>query len=143
MDPPNGDFRLHLIADRRLPTLFFSASMLTSMVTNRRGHPGGSPLNPLTARKVPTKTWFLLGGDESGSLARIMHKFSTAAAKSSVLTALHSVVLLNVPYSTFAGTSVARGAAHSGRPFRRFVTSRCEKCGLVPAGADESGSLDQ
>ena len=42
-----------------------------------------------------------------------------------------SVGLLNVPYSTFAGASVARGATHSGRPFRRFVTSRCEKCGLA------------
>ena len=39
--------------------------------------------------------------------------------------------LLNVPYSTFAGASVARGATHSGRPFRRFATSRCEKCGLA------------
>ena len=42
------------------------------------------------------------------SLARIMHKFSTAATKSSALTALHSVGLLNVLKSTFAGTSVAR-----------------------------------
>ena len=40
--------------------------------------------------------------------ARIMHKFSTAVAKSSVLPALRSVGLLNVLYSTFAGTSVAR-----------------------------------
>ena len=37
-----------------------------------------------------------------------MHKFSTAATKSSALSALHSVGLLNVPYSTFAGASVAR-----------------------------------
>ena len=37
-----------------------------------------------------------------------MHKFSTASTKSSALTALHSVGLLNVPYSTLAGTSVAR-----------------------------------
>ncbi len=42
------------------------------------------------------------------TLARIMHKFSTASTKSSALTALHSVGLLNVPYSTFAGASVAR-----------------------------------
>jgi len=55
-------------------------------------------------------------------LARIMHKFSTAAAKSSFLPALHSVGLLNVPYSTFAGASVARGATHSGRRFHPFVT---------------------
>ena len=52
--------------------------------------------------------------------ARIMHKFSTAATKSSTLTALRDPQagapgLLNVPYSTFAGASVARGAAHSGR----------------------------
>ncbi len=37
-----------------------------------------------------------------------MHKFSTAVAKSSALPALRSVGLLNVPYSTFAGASVAR-----------------------------------
>ena len=33
---------------------------------------------------------------------------------------LPSVGLLNVPYSTFAGASIAR--ALSGRRFRRFVT---------------------
>ncbi len=38
--------------------------------------------------------------------------------------------LLNVPYSTFAGASVARGAAHSDRSFRRFATTWCEKSGL-------------
>jgi len=37
-----------------------------------------------------------------------MHKFSTAATKSSALPALHSVGLLNVLKSTFAGASVAR-----------------------------------
>ncbi len=37
-----------------------------------------------------------------------MHKFSTAATKSSALPVLRSVGLLNVPYSTFAGASVAR-----------------------------------
>ena len=42
-----------------------------------------------------------------------------------------SLGLLNVPYSTFPGASVTRGATHSGRPFRRFVTSGCEKCGLT------------
>ena len=36
-------------------------------------------------------------------LARIMHKFSTAAAKSSALPALRSIGLLNVLKSTFAG----------------------------------------
>ena len=41
-----------------------------------------------------------------------------------------SVGLLNVPYSTFAGASVARGATHSGRSFRRFATTWCEKSGL-------------
>ncbi len=34
-----------------------------------------------------------------------MHKFSTAATRSSALTALLSVGLLNVPYSTFARAS--------------------------------------
>ncbi len=42
------------------------------------------------------------------SLARTMHKFSTAAPKSPVLPALHSVGLLNVLKSTFAGAFVAR-----------------------------------
>ncbi len=37
-----------------------------------------------------------------------MHKFSTAATKSPTLPALRLVGLLNVPYSTFAGASVAR-----------------------------------
>ncbi len=41
-------------------------------------------------------------------IARIMHKFSTAATKPSALTAFRLVGLLNVPYSTFAGASVAR-----------------------------------
>ncbi len=39
-------------------------------------------------------------------LARIMNKFSTAATKSSALAAFHSVGLLNVLKSTFAGASV-------------------------------------
>jgi len=57
-----------------------------------------------------------------------MHKFSTAAAKSSVLPALRdpqagAPSLLNVPYSTFAGGgSVARGATHSGRRLHPFET---------------------
>ena len=48
-----------------------------------------------------------------------------------------SVGLLSVPYSTLTGADpprrvpLARGAAHSGQPFRRFVTNRCEKCGLA------------
>ncbi len=78
--------------------------------------------------------WLILHWNDSPSargavadaLARIMHKFSTAPTKSSGVRcappALHSVGLLNVPYSTFAGASVARGATHSGRRFRRFVT---------------------
>ncbi len=37
-----------------------------------------------------------------------MHKFSTASPKSLVLTVLRLVGLLSVPYSTLAGTSVAR-----------------------------------
>ena len=55
--------------------------------------------------------------DLDRALARIMHKFSTAPTKSSVVLcappALHSVGLLNVPYSTFAGASVARLARSS------------------------------
>ncbi len=61
-----------------------------------------------------------------------MHKFSTASPKSLVLTVLHDPQagapgLLSVPYSTLAGAdpkagALARGAAHSGRRFRRFVT---------------------
>ena len=47
------------------------------------------------------------------TLARIMHKFSTASPQSSVLTVLRdpqagAPCLLSVPYSTLAGTSVAR-----------------------------------
>ena len=66
-------------------------------------------------------------------MARIMHKFSTAATKSSGV--LHRLCdpqagapgLLNVPYSTFAGAdpqtgAPAGGATKSGRRFRRFVT---------------------
>ncbi len=49
-----------------------------------------------------------LGGISLSSLARIMHKFSTASRKSLVLTVLRSVGLLSVPYSTLAGASVAR-----------------------------------
>ena len=69
------------------------------------------------------------------NLTRISHTPSTASAQSSGLTVLRDPQagtpgLLNVPYSTFAGASVARGATHSDRPFRRFVTSRCEKSGL-------------
>ena len=37
-----------------------------------------------------------------------MYKFFTAATKSSALTAFHSVGLLNVLKSTFAGVSVVR-----------------------------------
>jgi len=37
-----------------------------------------------------------------------MHKFSTTATKSFALPVLRSVGLLNVPYSTFAGASIAR-----------------------------------
>ena len=42
-------------------------------------------------------------------------------------TAFRSVGLLSVPFSTLAVSSVAGGATHSGRPFRRFVTTKCEK----------------
>ncbi len=55
---------------------------------------------------------------------------------------LHSVGLLNVPYSTFTGawgTPLAGRRAWSGRPFHRFVTRRCEKCGLVAGGSFDKG----
>ncbi len=64
-------------------------------------------------------------------LARISHTQSTAAADMAASTAFRSVGLLNVPYSTFAGASVARGAPHSDRSFRRFATTWCEKSGQV------------
>ncbi len=67
------------------------------------------------------------------ALARTMHKFSTAATKSSGV--LHrprdpqagAPGLLNVANSTFAGAypqagAPRRGATHSGRRFRRLVT---------------------
>ncbi len=41
-------------------------------------------------------------------VARIMHKFSTVPPKPSALTALRSLGLLDVPYSTPAVPSVAR-----------------------------------
>ncbi len=49
--------------------------------------------------------------------------------------ALHSVGLLNVPYSTFAGAdpqtgALPRGATHSDRRFRRFVTRTYAYSGL-------------
>ncbi len=42
----------------------------------------------------------------------MMHKFFTVAPKPSALTALRSLVLLDVPYSTPAVTSVARLVRH-------------------------------
>jgi len=52
-----------------------------------------------------------------------MHKFSTAVPKLSALTVLHSVGLLNVLQGVrLRGPTIARGATHSGRPFRHFVT---------------------
>ena len=50
--------------------------------------------------------------------------------------------LLNVPYSTFAGASVARGATHSDRSFRRFATTWCEKSGLVSRPDHASSGLE-
>ena len=57
-----------------------------------------------------------------------MHKFSTAPTKSSALTARPANAgapgLLNVLQRVrLRAPSVARSAAHSGRRFRRFVTS--------------------
>ncbi len=44
-----------------------------------------------------------------------MHKFSTAVPKSSALTVLHSVGLLNVLQGVrLRGPTIARGATHSG-----------------------------
>jgi len=64
-----------------------------------------------TPSRSPQMSWY--SWDET--LARTMHKFSTAATKSSVVlcapTALHSVGLLNVPYSTFAGASDPQAGA--------------------------------
>ena len=51
-----------------------------------------------------------------------MHRFSTVPPKPSALTALRLLWLLDVPYSTPAVPSVARGATHSGRRFRHLVT---------------------
>ena len=62
------------------------------------------------------------------ALARISHHASTASAESSVLTALRSVGLLNVLHE-YACEGLGRDAL-SGRPFRRLVTRRTEKCGL-------------
>ncbi len=57
-----------------------------------------------------------------------MHKFSTAVPKSSDLTVRPAsgyplVGLLNVLQRVrLWGPTIARGATHSGRPFRHFVT---------------------
>ena len=60
-------------------------------------------------------------------LARTMHKFSTAATKSSGVlcapTTLHSVGLLNVPYSTFAGADPQAGAPRAPSQAGAFVAS--------------------
>ena len=59
------------------------------------------------------------------TLARTMHKFSTAAPKSSALTALHSVGLLNVLQRVRLRGPPTRKRVPpplSGRRFRRFVT---------------------
>ncbi len=66
-----------------------------------------------------------------------MHNFSTAAANSYGLPTLRDPQagtpgLLNVPYSTFAGTSVVHGATHSGRRFHPFVTRIYAQSGLEP-----------
>ena len=55
--------------------------------------------------------------------ARIMHKFSTAAMKSSTLTAFRLVGLLNVPYSTFAGADPQTGAPRAPCQVVAFVAS--------------------
>ena len=55
------------------------------------------------------------------SLARIMHKLSTASAKSPVLTALRSLGLLDVLHEYACG-GLGRGAL-SDRRFHRFATT--------------------
>ncbi len=83
--------------------------------------------------------------DHSEVLARMMHKFSTAPTKSSGV--LHrpcdpqaagapdsqagATGLLNVPYSTFVGASVARRATPSGR--RAFVSLRYKNLCIIRA----------
>ena len=62
--------------------------------------------------------------------ARTMHKFSTAATKSSTLPVLRSVGLLNVLQRVrLRWPPSARGATHSGQRFRRFVTRTYEWSG--------------
>ena len=51
-------------------------------------------------------------------LTRISHIDSTASVESSALTALRSVGLLSVPYSTLAGPSVARLVRSALPPLR-------------------------
>jgi len=64
----------------------------------------------------------------------MMHKFATVSPKPSVvlcaLTVFRSLALLDVPYSTSAVLSVARGATHSGRPLRRLATKTYASSGL-------------
>ncbi len=78
-----------------------------------------------------------------------MHKFSTAPTKSSAVRcappALHSVGLLNVPYSTFAGASVARLVRSALSSLRdenlciiraKSIQSMCIHCSRQKMGAD-------
>ncbi len=103
-----------------------------------------SPLNPLQPHKTKIENTHngdtknairvMVGSSQLLTVARIMHKFSTAAPKSLALTVRPTrarvpptrkrvpLSLLSVPYSTLAGASVTRGATHSGRRFRRFMT---------------------
>ncbi len=73
-------------------------------------------------------------------LARIMHKFSTAAKKPSALTVFRSLSLLNVPYSTFAGASVARliRSALSSLRDKNLCIIRASRLG-TPMTADAFG----
>ncbi len=87
------------------------------------GEFGESPQNSPNLATVPE---FSRMGESLGH-PRIMHKFSTMAPKPSALTALRDPQAgapgpLDVPYSTPAVPSVARGATHSGRRFRRLAT---------------------
>ena len=74
-----------------------------------------------------------------------MHKFSTAATKSSALTVLRSLMLLAVPYSTPAVPSLARLVRSALSSLRdenlciiraRSIQSMCIHCSRQKMGAD-------
>jgi hypothetical protein len=62
-----------------------------------------------------------------------MHKFSTASPKSLVLTVLHSVGLLSVPYSTLAGASDPQAGAPAPCQAGAFAALRDENLCIIRA----------